>query len=383
MKKANKMLFKCLTLAMATTLALGATGCSLFEKSEEKKEQEFIQTLGGVSETYKGEVSNSSYDNKESAAQAYVREQVVGEQSANIVSTTSQGTLSNEQVTALQLPAEVQDGIVSVEKMQVEYSTAELSYTNTSTQNKTVTVYVIKYATDWKYYTPAPITGETISKSYYDSVFNAEKYKNCTFTNTMTINMSLAMVINIELTMTQTVKHEDGKIFMEQTMSFSALGEEESEYLGLYIDETGSSTECYVKTSAESTWQSASLRQAGFNSVDELRPFYDSYLDYSYFTKTEYGFRMDDENAKQYIQETLEAEDALKEFLEEGNGLDMDLFVKYYVCGGVLSGIRQDADFDMNIKISEEESVTVAVKLVNETICKDYGTTTVTKPQIG
>ena len=41
MKKANKMLFKCLTLAMATTLALGATGCSLFEKSEEKKEQEF------------------------------------------------------------------------------------------------------------------------------------------------------------------------------------------------------------------------------------------------------------------------------------------------------------------------------------------------------
>lgn len=383
MKNAKKALFKCLTLAMVATLSFGATGCSWFEKSEEKKEQEFIQALGGVSETYKGEVSASSYSTANSAAQAYVREQVVGEQSATIVNTTSQGTLSNEQVNALQLPAEVQDGIVSVEKMQVEYSTSATAYTSTNTQNKTVTVYVIKYATDWKYYTPAPITGETISKSYYDSVFNHEKYENCTFTNTMTINMTLAMVINVKVILTQTVKHENGKLYMEQTTAFSGLGEEESDYLALYIEETGSSAQCYAKTAQEGSWSSATLHQVGYNSIEELRPFYNDYLDYSYFTKTEYGFRMADENAKKYIQETLAKEESIKEFFEESNSLDMDLFIKYYVSEGVLSGIRQDASFDLNINLEEEGAITVKVELTNKTLCTNYGTTTIERPNIG
>ena len=382
MKKAKKMLFKCLTLAMATTLALGATGCSLFEKSETKKEEEFIQALGGVSETYKGEVSSSSYSNKESAAQAYVREQVVGEQSATIINTTSQGTLSNEQVTALQLPADVQDGIVSVEKMQVEYATSTTSYASTNTQNKTVTVYVIKYATNWKYYTPAPITGETISKSYYDSVFNAEKYENCTFTSTTSIRMTLAAVINVQVTMTQVVKHEEGKIYMEQTVAFSGLGEEESDYVALYIEETNGSTHCYAKSSETASWAHATLHQMGYNSIAELRPFYDSYLDYTYFTKTDYGFRMTDDNAKKYIQETLEKEEAIKEFFQGGNNLDMDLFIKYYVCDGVLSGMRQDANFDLNVNLDEEGMITVKVDLVNRTLCSDYGTTKIERPSL-
>ncbi len=380
MKKAKKTLIQCLTLALAATMSLSMAGCSLFEKSESKKEQEFISELGGVSETYKGAVSTQSYNTAESAAQAFVQEEVVGEQKATVVNTTSQGTLSNEQVAALQLPAEVQTGIVSVEKMEVEYTTETVARTNTNTQNKKVTVYVIKYANDWKYYTPAPITGQTISKSYYDSVFNYEQYQNCTMTTTMQVDMKLLMVIDVQVSMTQVVKYADNKILLEQTMSFSGLGEEETEYVGLYIEETNQGSNCFVKNSQEGTWQEANLHQVGFSSVDELMPFYDSYLDYTYFTKTDYGFRMNDKNAQQFIRESLEKEEALKEFLQ-GNALDMDLFIKYYVSNGVLSGMRQDANFSLNINIDSEGAVEVDVSLVNTTICTNYGTTVVNKPQ--
>ena len=371
-----------MTLALTATLALSATGCSLFEKSEAKKEQEFITTLGGVSETYVGTVSTQSYSTPERAANAFVQQQVVGNQQANVVNTKSNGALSQTQIDDLNLPESVQDGIVSVEQMEVEYSTSATTYTNTSTQTKTVTVYVIKYANEWKYYTPAPIVGDTISKSYYDSVFNSEAYANCTFTTTTTANLNLALVVNIDLTMTQTVMHEDGKIFLEQSTYLSALGQEESNYLALYIEETGSSFRCYAKTSETASWQSVNLYQVGFNSLQELTPFYDSYLDYTYFTKTDYGFRMADENAKQYIQQTLAKEDALKEFIGDGSGLNMELFIKYYVCGGVLSGMRQDAKFDLDIQLGEEQMVTVDVSLISETVCKDYGTTSITRPQI-
>ena len=365
MKNIKKPLFKCLAIAMAATLSLTIAGCSLDGgKSEKKKEREFIEAIGGVSETYQGAVSTQSYNTASAAAQAFVQEEVVGEQTATVVNTKSNGELSQQQINDLNLPKEIQTGILSVEKMEVEYTLGATSYTSTpESQNKTIVVYVIRYADAWKYYTPAPITGETISKSYYNSVFNQEKEQNCTMTTTTSINVNVMLVINADVTMTQTVQHDNGKILLEQKMTISALGEEQSEYVGLYLETVGNGIECNAKTSETEPWQKAQLNKVGFNSVDELAPFYDSYLDYSYFVKTDYGFRMTDDNAQQYIRETLEQEDTIKQYLSQLNDLNMDLFIKYYVSEGVLTGVRQDGSCTVTTNIDSFAATMARPKL--------------------
>ena len=383
MNRIKKTLVKGLALAMAATLSFGIVGCSFFEKSEAEKEKEFISSIGGVSETYMGSVSMQSYNSAAKAAEAYVQEQVVGEKEATVVNTKSNGELTPSQVEQLSLPASVQEGIISVEEIEVEYSASKVSYSSTNNQNKKVKVYVIKYANDWKYYTPAPITGETISKSYYDSVFNYEKYKNCTVVSTTEINLDAMLVLNVNMTMTQVVKHAEDKILIEQTTSFSILGEEQSLYISAYIEETGDNSHvCYVQQEQNGIWEEAALSQIGFNSLEELTPFYNQYLDYTYFTKTDYGFRMSDENAQQYVKQSLEKEEALKEYIALGENLNMDLFIKFYVSNGVLSGMRQDASFKLDVNYQEQQ-VKVDVSMVAQTTCSDYGATVVSKPNLG
>lgn len=392
--KTNKT--KLLTKVFAFTMAIGlvfATGCSKGGKSESQLHEDFINEIGGVSETYVGAVSETSYATAQEAATAYVAEEIVGSADATVINAESKGELTSEQVTALQLPADIQEGMQSVEKLEVEYSVAENSYMDTLNTNKTVTVYVIKYANDFKYYSPMPVTGETITKSYYDSVFDYEKYKNCTYTWESIVSYDMSVPgygsMEMELKMNQLIKYADGKVYLEQTMSVEGdeLITEEVDFMNdsLYVyletiedPETGvEEIVCYVKTDVNGTeWNPTNLSTIGFYDLDELTPFYDQYLDYTYFTKTNYGFEISGERMEAYLEETFEMANMLEQFQ---NMLDIDMLVKYYVSGGTLSGMRQDAT--INAKISEGgmtlkmEATAYAIGTVT-----NYGTTVVEKP---
>ncbi|MCI6733983.1 MAG: hypothetical protein MR437_02780, partial [Clostridiales bacterium] len=56
----------------------------------------------------------------------------------------------------------------------------ELSLLSETAVNKTTKVYIICFSGYYKYFSPALKTGETVTKSYFDSIFNASKYDNCT-----------------------------------------------------------------------------------------------------------------------------------------------------------------------------------------------------------
>ncbi|MBE6584039.1 MAG: hypothetical protein E7649_03525 [Ruminococcaceae bacterium] len=398
-------------LLLVVTLVC-ATGCSLFEKSkdrdkdddekedkadEDEGDADFIDGIGGVSETYKGSVSNESYNSAEDAAMAFVEVEVAGDSYVSSINVTSEGELSNKEIEKLDLPQDVQEGMVSVEKLEVEYSLedeslcangiVELSADKTDKLDKTkkVTVYVIKYEYDWKYFTPAPITGDTITKSYYDSVFNAEQYKNCTFSNTSMVKAKMTgsgegetFNTTMETTVTQLIKHADNKIYMEQTIKSVMDGETDTQILYAYMEEVNGEVVCYVKTDANGDWYEGDLYTIGFSSIEELTPFYNQYLDYTYFTKTNYGFALEDENAEQYMNEALSGMSGLGGMFE-GMNMDIDMFAEYYVSQGVLSGIRMDADINMSmseggVSMKIEETVT------GNTTCTDYGTTVVEKP---
>ncbi len=391
MKKFGK--FIACVACVATCSAAFLTGCGGGGKSEAQKEKDFIAEIGATSETYTGAVSDTSYSTKEAAAAAYVADQVAGEKSVSVVGTTS-NALDETQVAALNIPAEDMAGAQSVEEVVITY-TEEGDSVMTAfggeevggvlNKSKTVKVYIIKYETDWKYYTPCPATGETITKSYYDSVFDYAKYENCTMENSMTI-VSKASYQGVTAKVTigahQLVKYAEGKIYIEQTATYAMtlLGETEKEVetISAYVEEDeNGDINCYVKQDANGDWYEGSLTTVGFSSLEELVPFSDQYLDYTYFTKTDYGFKLDGENMQKYLELTIGEELEEMDFFSFGGKIDM--FAKYYVCEGALTGMRMD--MSIPYKVTEEEiTVKGSVTAVSEVKITNYGTTVVEKP---
>ncbi len=398
-----KKLFKKLlagTLALTATFSLGfMAGCKDDDENKEpteaEKEADFIESLGGVSETYTGAVSTQAYSTNNDAAEAYVQQEIIGlNKSATIVNTNTVSTLNETQIADLDIPTEEGEEIVSVEEIEVEYTedesssgevmaTASAPVSGTLNTSKKVRVYIIKYSDDsFKYYTPAPVTGETITQSYYNSVFNAETYANCTYTSVMDMNIKVTVPnkgsMSIPTVMTQTVQYEADKIYMEQTTSMKIYGITSEETLRIYIEEVDGDLICYANQTIDgetTDWYEAYLTSIGFNSLEELAPFADQYLDYTYFTKTNYGFELSDKNAELYVQQTLS--DQLM-----GSGLenfDISMFAKYYVSEGVLSGMRMDMNMDYSMYM-DGVSATASIVAVMEVKISNVGSTVVEKP---
>ena len=386
MRKTLKKVFACV---MAFGLTFAAVGCG-GGQSEAKKEENFIKEIGGVSETFTGVVSTESYETANAAATAYVETEIVGSSGAKIEAMESKATYESEQIAALDIPAELTAGADAVEEIEVEYSVADGYISAASSSTKKVKVYVIKYATDWKYYTPCPETGATISKSYYDSVFNMEKYKNCTFDMDMEMDMSVkvsgggySQKLSIGIEMSQFVQYSESAIYIEQTASTKGLaelgGEDAFSSICGYFETVGDSILCYVQIDG-GTWYEGDLTTIGFSNLDELTPFYDQYLDFTYFQKTNFGFQLADEQAEKYIDLTLKQDESMGELIAMfGENFGIDMFVKYYVSEGVLSGMRMDLNMDAKM-VEDGMTMTLKADAITTMTCTNYGTTTVQKP---
>ncbi|MBO5261824.1 MAG: hypothetical protein J6B45_02140 [Clostridia bacterium] len=342
---------------------------------------EFIDEIGGVSDTYVGSVSDETYVYAEEAASAYVEFELAGDSYVEVDEVISKGELSSSEINKLNLPSELTDGLDAVEKFEVYYEIYdEETYSTASAQAKDprtkVIVYVIRYGEDYKYYTPCPVNGETITRSYYDSVFDNERFENCTFVKESTVTVKQNGVA-YEMVLKQTIKRADNKIFFEQTIDGDEVltGQFTNQsYMAAYIetDEDGYDT-TYVKTSIEAGWTEGYL--TGVNA-ETLVPFYDQYLDYTYFSKTNFGFALKDENAVKYYREAAGANAGSAQYLDDA---DLELYAEYYVSDGVLSGMRMEYNAEIDTKISgvRVQSTTIGE---NKMTCTDYGTTIVEKP---
>ena len=410
MKKTTKRLLT-LALAMFTLIALlSATSCDMLEdildfdflNSDEKQpgaemsyeQKQFASSIGGVSETFEGAMSKKSYSSADEAALAYVENEIIGDAESFSISAVSSKTLRSSKIKKLDIPEEFLKNYDEVVEVEVEYNVERYSssayktgYALTSSEKndsvKTVKVYVIKYGSSWKYFIPCPITGDTINKTYYDSVFNAEKYKNCTFTTSSEAYIDVRSGgenVTMDMRLDQTVKYADGKIYLEQTTTLSGDGYNSVQTIYAYMETNSRGTvDCYVKTNENPTWVKSDVTAIGFDSIEELTPFYDQYLDYTYFTKTDYGFALAEENARRYFEAALM--DSLSNLgvrvdLDE---MDIEMLAEYYVSEGVLSGAKVDADVNMEVKdngttIYLDETVTATTR------CTDYGTTVITRP---
>lgn len=366
----------------------------------------FIDGIGGVSDTYEGTVSTESYSSAKAAAEAFVNKEVAGNDDVAVLNTKSKGTYEVDKVD-IAIPSDLLNGADGVEKLEVTYKitasetskgngyASAMSNRSNEGETQTIVVYVIKFGTNYKYYTPMPITGETITKSYYDSVFDAEKYKNCTFTALAEITADVDMsyqgevaVMEMTITLEQVIKHDDGRVYMYQKMTtdtqMNAMGDVENESfveeIYAYMETVNGRPVCYVKMSDDDEWTKADLHTIGFSSIEELTPFYDQYLDFSYFKKTNYGFSLEDENARQYFNQVFSEimGDVGIDFDEDA---DFEMTAKYYVNDGVLSGIQTDAVIRMSI-VESGILMNITEIITGTTTCTDYGTTEVVRPDV-
>ena len=346
-----------------------------------------IQEVGGASETFVGALSEETYSSAEEAARAYIVGEVAGNKKTEIINTKSNGALSDKAIQKAGIPESLLAGADSVEELEVTYDEIDVTMDGISllaSTTKTVKVYVIKSGMNYQYFTPRPVNGDTITKTYYDSVFNYEKYQNCTFKNVQTVKYDISYSGNgesgtqaSETKVEQLLKYAGNKIYLELTTTTydSTTGAEPSvQTIAAYMEEVDGDVTCYVKQNG-SDWMMGSLSAIGFSSLEELTPFYDQYLDYTYFTKTEYGFALGKENATSYIDEVLGGQ--FGDLLEQG--MEFDMLAKYVVQEGVLSAVLSDATLDFNMS---QDGMSASMKYVikSEMTCTNYGTTVVEKP---
>ena len=193
--------------------------------------------------------------------------------------------------------------------------------------------------------------------------------------------------MNIVMKVSQLIKHADGKVYLEQSMKmeYDIPGEgssSEEQVLYAYMEEVNGTIKCYIKQGKDSTeWVPGNLYQIGFETLDDLTPFRDQYLDNSYFTKTDYGFILAEENAKLYFNQALAQglKDAGVGGMVDMDDVEVDMYAKYYVSNGVLSAMDINADVDINMETSGV-SVTMNEKVVGKATCTNYGTTVIERP---
>lgn len=394
MKKTSLPVRIAAMLAMLCCL-LAFASCSACAQKDEPKEPSwkndpeasaFITEIGGCSETYKGSVSEKSYDKAEDAVNDYVVAEVVSAGSeCRITETKLEKKLSQKEITDLGISDEMMSGADKVEKYNVAYESTEKDEdsnlmmidsdskfaTAKVVSGKTV-VYIITYKDFFKYFSPVVEDGNTLTKSYYDSIFNSEKYKNCTFEQTveMTVDCSSqGQTINYSYKMTSLIKFDNGKIYMESKTEGNVPGMPASDSK-IYVEDDGNGgINCYVYQNGE--WLPGSMSSSGIHSVDDLTPFKNQYLDHSYFSKTDFGCALEKKNYEKYMKTAM----SILDFGSFTDNMNIEGYVNYYVSGGVLSGLRSD----VNVSFSES-GTSFTEKVTTTAKCTNYGTTVVDIP---
>ena len=361
------------------------------DEDEDPTRNEFIGSLDGISETFGGVASEENYDTASDAASAFVGNEICGEKSPVVLSSERRGELNANQIAQLNIADSVPAGFSSVECYEVSYTFVTVqsaSRSGASSNTEKVTVYVIKYDNYWKYFAPLPETGDTINKSYYDSVFNNEKYQNCTLEQTNIIiadSITDGERFDLSMTISNRIKFDANKMYIEYTMAVTELGESDSINMYFYLEENEYDELISYASLDGEEWMEVEFSDIssglGCTSIEELTPFYGQYFDYTYFTKADYGFKLSNDRANDYFADAIAG--ALDGLVDQiGDDMELDVYAEYYITDGTLSGMRSEANVEITV-IDGGSTTQIWETVKYSAKCTDYGTTVVEKPNLG
>lgn len=268
---------------------------------------------------YKGTLSEENYATADAAAEAFLANEISGDAiNAQLVGYSKQSDLSQAEIDALNITAEEKAQITSAEKGVVTYTESSDEQTVAVTasaapagaavvKSKNITVYIIVIDSYYKYYAPSLNSGDVVTKSYFDEVFDPAKYTNCTImiesTSKVTAKpgaqkqtQSVVSTITMKLagnlgyaTMSIPTMAENGAM-TSTTMEFYYVfhGDITDEDFDLYLNSNGS-------------WQKVPTATAGVDLDFSVTPTNDN----SYFIKTETGFKLNSDKLAEYVKTTM------------------------------------------------------------------------------
>lgn len=267
-----------------------------------------------ASETYTGVVCSQTYSSENDAAAAFVATELSGpDYQVELKRYEKSATLTESEVTALEISSKVGGTIESVEKGKIyfgEVSQASAQATAAGEADLYVTVYLIKYTptgsttSTYTYMIPLPANNEVLTASYFNSVMNPDSYKNCTMTTTTTMTMSAAGQTQSE-TQTVTMQITETAVKMSMQIPTDNLGNKADATAYLIDSPTG--VKCAVEAMGECMVMDAEDMDLDISSISEIYENDISDAQYSLFVKTDYGFKMRAEAISALVDSTFDA----------------------------------------------------------------------------
>lgn len=369
---------------------------------------------------YNGALSAETYTSPELAAKAFIDVEVSGDVTdATFVSYTKTADLTDEEVEALDISDEEKAEIASVEKGEVKYTVAtsgsDLTVRTSADEEKTYLVIIVKYNDQTvKYYSPMLSSGDPLTKSYYDKVFSEENFKNVTLSYYLDIPIK-ASFQGISFTMKTSIKidgkwDEDSYGYFKSTTTvdlgqlgeLTGMGGKQTMVMEqLYVnDKTSKFSGCIFARTTENGQKSEWIMEGTIKTPeldedgdeydidmpdydddeDDLLSKFKPAFDYSYFIKTETGFKINSEKLTEYMNIALK--DAFDQSGAESMGITLgktSASADYYVYEGKIteSVVKVNCNYTMDMngmhyKYTMNEKITIKYS--------NYGNTNVVVP---
>lgn len=345
---------------------------------------------GNQNNDFKGAMSQQSYNSEEDAVKGFLENEISGQATtARLLKYEEQTAMSSTNAFTSMLSPDEQ--VVSVKQVQVTYARDNVSAvavaaaeTDQDEQYYVYTVYIIvisKYGTSeytFKYYIPAANYGTDIPRSYFESVLDPDKYTNCVqvFKTVATSDFS-GYYMNTELN--YTVLRDGNKMLQNIQMTittdmpYNESPMSSSASLYYEYDETDNHVDVWMLVDGQYEKVSEAIYgEYGITSTDDFVSMNMPDLDYSFFEKTDYGFKLRPEFLNDYLAKTV------NENLGSLTGsyiTDVDATLKYYVNNGVVEKMVSTIDYGVDMMSeSAHTKQTITVEF------KDFGSTVVNRP---
>lgn len=357
-----------LVLIAAVTAGLGVAGA-------DKAKNE----IPPHSETFAGSVSAATFDSEESAARAFLTEQIAGATSNPQYTKYEKLADMTEAELAALSEAHLVDGytLLGGERVQIGYTE--------NGKDSSVLTYFIRTTTGILYYIAPQENGQPLTADYFDSVWRGSNYVNCTATTTVSLCRTGGETPGTT-NYIQRIYFADDKAYFAQevpgTVSELYFTEVEGGLMPYMHfperkdDQTFYSLAEINRISEEQYHKHWILvlckgnEQVDVSTLETIADIADFAfmleLDASYFVKTDFGFSMPEEKYENvYVQ--LFGEEARQTF----EAYHIHLRADFYVYEGRLS--KETTVLTMS---NGEEVIAVTI----ETVYSDFGTTTVELP---
>ncbi len=355
------------------------------------KEKEPSNNTDNSVDTFDGAFSAQSYDTDKAAVEGFLSTEISGDAvKAELVDFKEKSKLGSNELNALDKEfLDEGDEIVSGKSVEVTYKrekkTAVASLAEEEEPDLVFTVYIIEISPkgvtvhEFRYYVPRAKDGDVLTKSYYEDLLDSAKYVNCTQVYTNVVKMTMPdeesetpKTKTTQMSSNYTIKIADNAASLEMVLpDYSALGPSvqlPTQKLWGYF-ENGDKFSVWASADGVTYTKAVTnpFASYGIKDMESFAVMCLPKLDYSYYEKTDYGFKIQDDFITEYVTQALN---------EVTSGATVKAELRVYVSGGKVVKLEATSSVTMNvlgfnIGSSSEEKLEF----------KDFGTTVVTKPE--